>query len=54
VTRKVTISDLLILMGLSLIGVGLFYWFSLGVSLTVSGALLLMIGIAANVAEVRK
>lgn len=53
-SRDVDVSDFLIFFGLSLVGVGLFYWFGLGVSLTVSGGLLLVIGIAANIAEGRK
>ncbi len=40
-------------MGLCLQGVGLFYWFGIGVAITVSGNILLLIGVAANIAEVR-
>lgn len=52
--RDVTISDVFVFTGLPLTGVGLFFWFGLGVALTVTGALVLLIGIAANVAEARK
>lgn len=48
---KPTISDGLIIVGLGSIGTGLFFWFNAGVALTVSGGILLAIGIAANIAE---
>ena len=48
---KPSISDVLILLGLSLIGVGLFLWFGLGVALSVTGVLFLSLGVAGNKAE---
>jgi len=44
-------SDVLILLGLVLLGTGLFYWFGKGVAMTVAGAVLLFMGIGANWTE---
>jgi len=40
--------DIFIAVGLSLLGTGLFIWFSVGVSLSVLGAIFLSLGILAN------
>ena len=42
---KIGKSDIIILFGLSLVGVGLFLWFGIGVSLTVLGTILLLLGV---------
>jgi len=51
---KPSISDVLIFIGLVLIGIGLFFWLGRGVALSVSGALVLLIGVAGNISESRK
>lgn len=51
---KPSVSDVLILLGLVLIGTGLFFWFGKGVALAVDGALVLLMGIGANVDEKRQ
>ena len=50
---KPTISDILILLGLVLLGTGLFFSLGLGVALTVDGALVVAMGIAGNIAEAK-
>ena len=50
---KPSISDVIIFIGLVLLGTGLFFCFSLGVSLAVVGALVFLLGIAANIADIR-
>ena len=52
--KNFDMSDGFVFLGLPLIGTGLFFWFGLGVSLTVSGAVLLFLGVAANIAGSRK
>jgi len=44
-TSFVELRDLLILMGLSLIGTGLYFWFGLGQALTIPGAILTLIAV---------
>jgi hypothetical protein len=41
---KIETSDILIFLGLTELGVGLFFWFGKGVSMTVVGALLFCMG----------
>lgn len=48
---KPSISDVLILLGLILLGIGLFFWFGKGVSMTVTGGVMLLMGIGANASE---
>jgi len=48
---KLTISDVFLFLGLVLTGTGLFFWFNLGISLTIVGAVLLILGVLANIAE---
>ena len=43
--KRIEFSDVLVFSGLSLLGVGLFFWFGVGVALTVDGALLLGLGV---------
>ena len=43
--NRIDFSDVLIFLGLSLLGVGLFFWFGLGVALSVDGALLFGLGV---------
>ena len=43
--NNISFSDVLVFLGLSLLGVGLFFWFGLGVALTVSGVVLLGLGV---------
>lgn len=43
--KRIDFSDVLIFMGLSLLGAGLFFWFGLGVALTIDGALLIGLGV---------
>jgi len=38
-------TDIIILVGLILLGIGLFLWLGLGVSLTVAGSVLLLLGV---------
>ena len=51
---KSFIADSFIIIGLALLGVGLFLWLGLGVSLAVVGLIVLSIGVAGNVAEAPK
>ena len=46
---KPTISDVFIILGLVLIGTGLFFWYGLGPALTVIGALMLILGVLWNI-----
>ena len=48
---KPTISDLSLLVGLALVGTGLFFWFGVGPALSIPGAVVLCLGIAWNIAE---
>jgi len=48
---KLTISDAFLFLGLVLTGTGLFFWFNLVISLTIVGAVLLILGVLANIAE---
>jgi hypothetical protein len=41
-------ADILIFLGLILLGVGLFFWFGLGVALAVDGAVILIYGMLAK------
>lgn len=50
---RIETSDILIVAGLILLGLGLFLWLGRGIALTIEGALILILGIAANVAENR-
>jgi hypothetical protein len=50
---KPSISDVIIFLGLVLLGTGLFFCVGLGISLAVVGALVFLLGIAANVADIR-
>ena len=54
--KKIEATDVFIFIGLSLIGVGLFFWLGLGVSLTVIGALFILMGFfgGAMTAKVKK
>lgn len=40
-------------MGLILLGIGLFFWFGMGVALAIVGALITAAGAAGNIAEAR-
>jgi len=50
---KPTKSDYLIFMGLVLLGTGLFFWLGKGVAMAVVGALVVAMGVAANIAEAK-
>ena len=50
---RISISDVFILMGLVLIGTGLFFWFGIGPAIAVDGALMLLIGVVWNITEGR-
>jgi len=51
---KISLSDAFLIIGLVLTGTGLFFWFGLGQALTTTGALMLGLGAAWNVAEAKK
>lgn len=51
--KSIQKSDVFFFMGLPMLGIGLFFWFGLGVSLTSIGALLVCIGFFAGAVKVK-
>ena len=46
--------DIIMFLGLILLGIGLFFWFGLGVSLSVVGTLLFCMGFFAGAVRIKK
>lgn len=42
---KIELSDIVLILGLAICGTGLYLWFDLGVSLSVVGGIMLLIGL---------
>lgn len=46
--KKIDRQDVFILLGLVLLGIGLFFWFGLGPALAVPGAIITFLGVLSN------
>lgn len=52
--KQIEISDVLQFLGLILLGIGLFLWISLGVSLSLVGFMLFLVGFFGGAVRIRK
>jgi len=43
--KKIDIADVLIFLGVGLLGIGIYLWFGIAISLAVNGGILLMVGL---------